>query len=84
MAQTYYPVILAISKVEIGRIMVQGQPRKKVQETPSPPIKAGCGEACLSSQLLWKHKREDCGPGWPKLTKAKRSRESGSSGRASA
>jgi hypothetical protein len=30
------PVILATWKAEIRRIMVQGQPRKIVHETPSP------------------------------------------------
>jgi hypothetical protein len=31
------PVILAIQEVEIGRIMVQSQPRQIVLETPSQP-----------------------------------------------
>jgi hypothetical protein len=42
-------VIPAAQKVEISRISVQGQPRKKVSKTPSQPIK-------LSSQLYGRHK----------------------------
>jgi hypothetical protein len=33
------PVVLATQEMEIGRIVVQGQPRLKVCETPSQPIK---------------------------------------------
>jgi hypothetical protein len=29
--------------------------RKKVRETTSQPIKSRCGDACLSSQLVWKN-----------------------------
>jgi hypothetical protein len=47
-------VILATQKVEIGRILVQGQPRQKVLETTSQPIKAGRNVACLSFQLCRK------------------------------
>jgi hypothetical protein len=32
------PIILAMWEGEIGKITVQGQPRQKVQETPSQPI----------------------------------------------
>jgi hypothetical protein len=42
--------MVAHQEVEIGRIKVQGQPRQKVRETPSQPIKAGCDSAHLSFQ----------------------------------
>jgi hypothetical protein len=48
------PVILATREVEIGKIIVTGQPRKKNCETPSQQQKAGCGGMHLSSQLLQK------------------------------
>jgi hypothetical protein len=35
------------------RIMVQGQSEQNVCETPSQPIKGGCGGTHLSYQLLW-------------------------------
>jgi hypothetical protein len=35
------PVILATQEVEIGRIIVRGQPGQKVHKTSSQPIKAG-------------------------------------------
>jgi hypothetical protein len=50
------PRILAIWEAEIGRIMVLGQRGQKVYETPSQPIKSGCGGVCLSIQLCKKHK----------------------------
>jgi hypothetical protein len=61
--QWFMSVILATQEVEIRRIMVQGQPRQKVGESPSPP-KAGHGDLCLSSQLFKRSKQEDYGPGW--------------------
>jgi hypothetical protein len=42
---------LAIQEVEIGKIKVEGQSGKKVQETLSQTIKAGYGSMHLSSQL---------------------------------
>jgi hypothetical protein len=47
------PIILATWEVEIGRIMIQGQPRQKVSKTPSQPM-TGYGGTCLSFQLCWK------------------------------
>jgi hypothetical protein len=44
------PVILATQVAEIKSIMVQGQSRKKVSETPSQQ-QARCGGSCLSSEL---------------------------------
>jgi hypothetical protein len=44
------PVIVDTPEAEIGRTVVLGLPRKKVLETPSQPM-AGCGDACMSSQL---------------------------------
>jgi hypothetical protein len=59
------PVILSTSKVEIRKIKVPGQPGQKFQETPSQPIKVGCGGTHLSSQLLGKCKQENFSLGWP-------------------
>jgi hypothetical protein len=41
---------------EVRRLAVGGQPRQKVLEIPSQPIKAGYGGVHLSSQLGRKHK----------------------------
>jgi hypothetical protein len=56
LAQWLVPIILATQEMEIRRIVTQGQPRQKVSETPSQPIKAGQSGACLTSQLCGKHK----------------------------
>jgi hypothetical protein len=44
-------VIQATQEEDTRRIMVQGQPRQKVSETPSQPVKAGYGSICPWSQL---------------------------------
>jgi hypothetical protein len=59
------PVISVTWEVEIGRIMVWGQPRQKVHKIPSQPIKNWFGGMCLSSQIHGKHKYVDLSPGWP-------------------
>jgi hypothetical protein len=41
---------LSFWEAEIGKIMVGGQPRQKVQEAPCQ-VMAGHGFTCLSSQL---------------------------------
>jgi hypothetical protein len=38
--------------MEIGRIMVPGQHRQKINETPISIKQAGCADMCLLSQLL--------------------------------
>jgi hypothetical protein len=43
------PIFLASWEVEIYWIVVGGQPREKVYETPYQPI-AGCNEMCLLFQ----------------------------------
>jgi hypothetical protein len=48
------PTILATLE-EIGRIVVQGQPKQKMLKTPSQPIKTGYGGIYLSSQLYGKY-----------------------------
>jgi hypothetical protein len=50
------PVILDTQEAETERIIVQGQPGKKVIGTPSQLIKAEHGGTDLSSQLLGKNK----------------------------
>jgi hypothetical protein len=38
------PITPATWEVKIGKIVVRDQSRQKVHETPSQPIKVGCGE----------------------------------------
>jgi hypothetical protein len=44
--------IPATWEMEIGRIMVPGQHRQKINETPISIKQAGCADMCLLSQLL--------------------------------
>jgi hypothetical protein len=63
------PAILATWEVEIGMIMVSGQPRK-VCKTLSPPQKAGQGGTHLSFYIHTKYKYENMAQaGWIKILK---------------
>jgi hypothetical protein len=42
------PILLATLEAEIGRIVIQGQPREIVSRTPSQPIKKLSIVACTS------------------------------------
>jgi hypothetical protein len=68
------PAILATWKAEIGRIVVRGQPGKKVNKTTSQPI-AGHGGMCLSFQATWEAEiRRIMVPGQQKEKKKKKLR----------
>jgi hypothetical protein len=54
--QWFKPRILTTWEAEIGKMLVQGQPKQKVTETSSQPVKAEYGGVCPSSQLSTKQK----------------------------
>jgi hypothetical protein len=55
LAQCLTPVILATQEA-VRNITILSQPRQKVQESPSPPIKAELEGTHLPSQLCGKYK----------------------------
>jgi hypothetical protein len=46
------PIILATREAEIGRMVVRGQPKQKVHESPSQTI-AGYSDMCPPLQATW-------------------------------
>jgi hypothetical protein len=58
------PVILATREVEIMRIMVEGQPRQKIWETPFQPMAGNCS-TLLSFQLCGKAQVRGWQSSWP-------------------
>jgi hypothetical protein len=70
------PVILATWKAEIGRIVVRGQPRQIVQETPSPKNQTRAGGVvqvveCLPS----KHETPSLNPSTEKRKKERKNNQ---------
>jgi hypothetical protein len=58
------PVILVTWEEEIRRIVVQGQQGQNIYETLFQPIKAWCGDTCLSTQLQGKAQIKGLCSGW--------------------
>jgi hypothetical protein len=63
------PVIPAIQKAEIRRILVLGQPRQKVHKTTSHQKKSGHGGVSIIPSSTGSIKQENCVPGqlWQKV-----------------